>query len=444
MRISVRKEAVAVQSVQLRKLISEFLPATGLALISRDGRERWTPRMLVLCGILMHLLGTGALCDRFVEARDTVVAMYRTRRRPGKTYLGFVKNLLRQSSTFTQRLATHFRAIMPQAFKSVWHIDGRMVFGVDGTRVECPRTKANEKRLKRAGRKKTGPQFMLTTLFHLGSGLPWGFRRGIGKSSERKHLREMLDLLPSGAWLLADAGFTGYELFTQLQKRGIHFVVRVGRNVKLLQKLGYYAREKNGIVYLWSEKTRAAGLPPLVLRLVRLNTGRQKVCLLVSELDESVLSDAGVLELYRRRWQVEVFYRTLKRTMGRHKMESDAPDEAGAELDWSVLALWVLSMVSLRQLLSVGRSPHDCSVAGVLRVVRRACGPKRNCRISMRRFAQCLRQAVKDGYSRQGPKAMRKWPRKKNEPPAGAPKMRMATGAEVRAAQRLITLRQAA
>lgn len=444
MRISVRKEAVAVQSVQLRKLISEFLPATGLALISRDGRERWAPRMLVLCAILMHLLGTDALCDRFAEARDTVVAMYRTRRRPGKGYRGFVKALRRQSSTLTQSLAIHFRAIMPQAFRSVWHIDGRLVFGVDGTRVECPRTRANEKRLKRAGRKKTGPQFMLTTLFHLGSGLPWGFRRGIGKSSERKHLREMLGLMPSGAWLLADAGFTGYELFTQLQERGIHFIVRVGRNVKLLRKLGYCVREREGVVYLWSEKIRAAGHPPLALRLVRLDTGRQKVCLLVSELDESRLSDVQVLELYRRRWQVEVFYRTLKRTMGRHKMESRAPDEAGAELDWSVLALWVLSMVSLRQLLSVGHSPQDSSVAGVLRVIRKACGPKRNRRVSMRGFAQRLRQAVRDGYSRQGPKATRSWPRKKKEPPAGEPKMRMATRAEVRAAQRLMARRQAA
>ena len=41
------------------------------------------------------------------------------------------------------------------------------VFGVDGSRVECPRTKANEAAFGSAGRRKTGPQQFLTTLFML-------------------------------------------------------------------------------------------------------------------------------------------------------------------------------------------------------------------------------------------------------------------------------------
>lgn len=444
MRVSVRNEAVAVQSVQLRKLISEFLPAAGLPLLSRDGRERWVPRMLALCALLLHLLGSGALCDRFATARDAVAAMYPTRRRPGQGYRGFIKALGRQGPALVPLLGAHFRQLMPLVFQRVWQIGGRVVFGVDGTRVECPRTRANQKRLGRAGRKKSGPQFMLTTLFHLGSGLPWGFRRGIGKASERTHLREMLELLPPGAWLLADAGFTGYELLQRMQGRGLHFIVRVGRNVCLLRKLGYDVREKQGVVYLWPEKLRRAGQPPLVLRLVRLHTGRQVVCLLVSELDAAEFGDAQVLELYRQRWQVEVFYRSLKRTLGRHKMESKAPEEAGMELDWSVLALWVMGLVSLRQLLSVGGSPQEGSVAGVLRVIRRASGAQRHRRIAMRRFVQGLRRAVKDRYLRHGRKAIRKWPRKKNEPPAGEPKLRMANKTEIRAAQRLRALHLAA
>ncbi len=42
--------------------------------------------------------------------------------------------------------------------------------------------------------------------------------------------------------------------------------MRVGSNVKLLKKLGY-ARERDGLVYLWPDRAAQKHLPPLVLRL---------------------------------------------------------------------------------------------------------------------------------------------------------------------------------
>jgi len=58
------------------------------------------------------------------------------------------------------------------------------------------RTAANENELKCAGKKKTGPQLFVTTLLHMGTGIPWDFRIGPGTASERRHLEEMLADLP--------------------------------------------------------------------------------------------------------------------------------------------------------------------------------------------------------------------------------------------------------
>jgi hypothetical protein len=44
---------------------------------------------------------------------------------------------------------------------------------VDGTRIDAPRTQANERQLGCAGRTKTGPQWWVTLLIHLPSRLPW-------------------------------------------------------------------------------------------------------------------------------------------------------------------------------------------------------------------------------------------------------------------------------
>ncbi|MFW6061203.1 MAG: transposase [Planctomycetota bacterium] len=66
----------------------------------------------------------------------------------------------------------------------------------------------------------------------------WDWRRGGGKEAERNHLRQMLGTLPAKALLLADAGFTGFDLLWALQSNGTSFILRAGANVRLLKKLG--------------------------------------------------------------------------------------------------------------------------------------------------------------------------------------------------------------
>ena len=92
-------------------------------------------------------------------------------------------------------------------------------------------TAANEKVFGTAGKKKTGPQQFLTTMFHVATGLIWDYRRGDARSSERGHLLQMLDTLPPEALVVADAGFTGYDVFNTIITGGRSFLIRVGANV---------------------------------------------------------------------------------------------------------------------------------------------------------------------------------------------------------------------
>src|SRR5262249_16104904 len=135
-----------------------------------------------------------------------------------------------------------------------WKMDGWIGLGVDGTRQETPHTADNETSLGCDGRAKTAPQVFLTLVLHLGSGLPWDFRMGPGRDSERRHALAMVNDLPARALLVADAGFAGYELCRKLMCSNRSFLVRVGGNVRLLKKLGYYQRERGDIVYLWPQK----------------------------------------------------------------------------------------------------------------------------------------------------------------------------------------------
>jgi hypothetical protein len=310
---------------------------------------------------------------------------------------------------------------------------GWRAFAVDGSRVEAPLTRANEDGLGCAGREKSGPQVFVTTLWHMGLGLPWDFRVGPGTDSERRHLEQMLGDLPQDSLIVADAGFVGYELCQRLLAAGQSFLLRVGGNVRLLTDLGWEHEERDELVYLWPLAHR--DLPPLVLRLIVLRRGNQEIYLLTNVLDPKQLSeeDAGVL--YEMRWGIEVFYRSYKQTLSRRRLLSRTPATCLAESSWTMLGLWMLGLLTVTCIVAKKQDPLSWSVALARNVVRRAMRGGR--RGSEGRFFRDLAGAVKDEYVRRGRKAARDYPRKKREQPPGPPKIQPASAQEVQTAKQL-------
>lgn len=419
---------------QLLKAIGQNLPHRGLPLISKDLRVRWTDRLLVIAAILMSWSSSACQQDAFEDARKSAVSMYRSRRRPGASLTGFLKALLARTKVLLAVVVQALREASEQAAGANWRLGPWVLMSVDGSRVECPRTAANERAFGCAGKKKTTPQQFITTIFHVATGLIWDWCRGRGDAAERTHLRRMLSNLPEKTLLLADAGFTGYQLLETVLDRKHQFIVRVGSNVRLLRKLDYAVRERDGTVYLWPAKHRSS--QPLVLRLVVVHDGRKPVYLLSSVRSEDVLSDQMIASMYRLRWGAEVMYRSLKQTMGKRKMRSDSPRAALAELDWAMVGLWMLGLMAVRELVKDGHDPWRWSVACALRAVRRAASLLEIATTHGGLLGQ-LSRAVIDDYHRQRPKAARDWPRKKTERPAGAPEIRTAKRREIRKAQQL-------
>jgi hypothetical protein len=436
---------------QLLNAMSGFLPHQGLPLLSGDGRVRWTDRMLVMVAIFMAWDPGRTLIDRFSAARQAMVGVYSTRKRPGQSHEGFSKALIRRTADVILMLSDYWRGQVRQLAGGCWKVHGWELFGVDSSKFQCPRTADNEGAFGVSGKNNSGPQQLLTCLFHVGSGLLWGWvRGGIEGNSERGQLRQMLHLLHPGMMLLADAGFSGYELLRSLCERGNHFLIRVGSNVTLLTKLGYAYKEQKGMVYLWplSKQRRFKGRrskmprklkevkPPLVLRLIRLKDDKGRtVCLLTDVLDKKQLSDHAAERMYRLRWGIEVMWRNLKQTMGHHKVLSATPDRAGAELDWAMAGLWMLQLISTQRMTQSRQEPQSYSPAGCLRVLRQAMSGRRNNRRSLN---TALSEAVMDQYCRRGSKAARHYPHKRPQRPPGEPVARMATGTEKRLAQRLL------
>lgn len=299
---------------------------------------------------------------------------------------------------------------------------------------------AAAKKLRRSSN--DNPQIWLTMMWHVGTGLPWDWRRGPSDSSEREHLLSMIDGLPANSLVTADAGFVGYEYWKALIDSGRHFVIRVGANVRLLKGLGYVRRRKD-IVYLWPDAAAKKNQEPLVLRLTQFQTTKQTVYIVSDILDEKQLSDAQMVEIYKRRWGVEVQFRSFKQTFDHRKLRCHRGENAEVELDWSLAGLWAVCFLGEKKLSDAGEDLMRLSVAGVLRAIRQTMHEYKSKADEGEDLWSLLTISVIDSYERQS-KASRDYPRrKKKKPPIGVPEIIEATPEQVELARQIKKKRKA-
>lgn len=450
--------ASGVNHQVLKESINWLLSGICLSAIQFRDDCRWTARGLIAVALLWAWSDESTLVGRFIAAVKIFQRGPGRRRKLPSSYQAFTKILRKWTGKLRLAVMAALQERMQQDLSERFTLFGFAVFGVDGSRLELPRTASNETRYSprgkkmsrkgkrrrrgrsrgRAGRdnkKVNCPQMWLTTMWHAGTGLPWDWRTGPSGSSEREHMLQMIDRLPPEALLTADAGFVGYDYWKTLLDSDREFVIRVGSNVRLLKKLGR-ARHGNGLVYLWPANAAKRNLPPLVLRLVVLKTGRHPVYVVTSVLDPKRLSDKQVAEIYRRRWGIEVYYRHFKQGFGRRKLRSKSADNAQIEADWSLLGLWAMCLYAQCQLAEQEVQAERISVCGVIHAYRSVMRDYKSRPDPGEDLYSLLDLAVIDEYRRTS-KASRDYPRKKQEKPPGAPKIYQATREQIEKAREI-------
>lgn len=376
--------------------------------------------------VLMLLLTTWCCGDsqpeRFETAKAFCVALLPKRRRPGQTVQGFQKALAKLPTGVLRAVAAGVRKRLAARLAHRWFDRGFIAIGCDGSRVECPRTAELEQRLGRSNKDKAAPSLWVTALVHLRLGVPWAWRVGKGTASERLHLRQMLPLLPKAALLVTDAGYCGFDLAQQLVQHKVCFLMRMCSNVTLYTErqvaLEHY---REGVVYHFAPQKMKQPLP-LRLRLIRVRAKKKKndVWLLTNVLDRKRLSAADAALFYRWRWENEGQFRAYKRTLSKVKLVSRTVRLVHREAEGSLLALQLMlaqGVLAVSRRRSQGQAEPVCSPRKVLLAIRQEMyGLLRQ---APAKYAEQLRQAVRERRQRTSAKAVRDWPRRK---PHKAPK----------------------
>lgn len=427
--------------------------------LTLHGNTTWKAGSLVVLAVLWVWSDKDTLTGAFQHAKHLSLSML------GEvaltTYQGLSNALVTWTPAILPLIQQRLQSLMEQQGRDAWRIGGWLPLAVDGSRITTPRTRGNEvdfsaphfgqsrsatarrrwKNKKRRSKplgERVKPQIWLTLLWHMGLCMPWSWRTGPSTSSEREHFGAMLTSLvfPEKTLFCADAGFIGYELWKMIEDAGHHFLIRVGANVRLLTHLGH-AREKEGWVYLWPSKAARAKQPPLVLRLIVLQGPRGAVYLVTNVLSPKALSNQQAAKLYRLRWGVELHFRAYKQTFGRGKLLSRTPQRALAELHWSLLGLWMIQLLAVKEQLAVASPPQHSSVALAVFVIQEAMHAWPDDLCNPRVLRARLSAAVKDQYHRTSSKRARYRPKYKDVPSAGKPHVTHATAQQRKTYQAL-------
>jgi Transposase DDE domain len=420
------------------------------------GNTSWKPFELVLLAVVWAWSESSTLTGAFDKAKRWSLEVFG--RAAVTTYQGLMGALVSSTGRLLPCLWLRMQELLEQHGGEHWRIGLWLPLAIDGSRVTTPRTKANErafcaanfgrsrqaayrqKKRRRQGRPQrrrrrqksaaqAAPQIWLTLLWHMSLRMPWSWKSGPSTSSEREHFGQMLGTqqFPENTLFCGDAGFTGYELWKAAIDRGHQLLIRVGANVRLLSKLGYYTREREGIVYCWPSTAARKSQPPLVLRLIRFRLGRTEACVVTSILSAARLSEKQALQLYRLRWGIELQFRTLKQTFGRRKLRSKRPDRALVELDWSLLGLAIIQLFAIKEQIDFGEPPERCRVSLAIRIVRETLDCWYEQPAAGATLRRRLRAAVADDYERTSSKKARYRADLKDKPSAKKPKIINAT-----------------
>jgi hypothetical protein len=417
--------------------------------VPRHGNTSWAPGDLVVLAVLWVWSSCAKLTDAFGEAQRLSQQMLG--HAAVGSYQGLSQALVRHTEQVMPLIWKRLHALMQRSGQAHWRIGCWLPLAVDGSRVTTPRTKNNERALaaarygqgakarsrrkwknKRRRSKPLGqpvkPQIWLTLLWHMGLKMPWAWRCGPSTASERDHLLELLDQqrFPEHTLFCGDAGFVGYRLWKAILDGGQNFLIRVGANVRFLRELGQ-VRQRQGLVYFWPRSVARQGQPPMVLRLLAFQTHRGRIYLVTNILSQRALTDAQAMRLYRLRWGVELQFRSLKQTFERSKLRSRTPQRALVELEWSLVGLWMIQLLAVKEQLAIDQPPERSSVALALAVIQNAMRCWSQPATSPRVLNHDLRAAIKDPYHRHTSKQGRYRPPIKDIPTTGKPTVLIAT-----------------
>ena len=340
--------------MHLDRLFGSLLPAWLLAQADEgpNSREQIYSVRRTFFGFLYQVLNPDCPCREVVRQIQSLFALFSSRRVSEDTGAYCVARA-RLPVDILARLRCAVAAHAGKA-EALWM--GFRVRVLDGTAVSMPDTQKNQRAYPQSAEQKPGcgfPFMKIVGIFSLSTGVLLDYTRGNKHQHELSLLHRLVDVFKRGDLVLADRGFNCYTLLALLWRKNVPALMRLHHarsgDLRRGKRLGKHDRlivwrkpqnwERRYIpLRLW--KCLAPELPVRILRyrLHRAGFRTRSVTLVTTLLDPELYPAEQLALLYARRWQIELWFRDLKTSLGMNVLRCQSPKMIHKELEMFFIA----------------------------------------------------------------------------------------------------------
>jgi hypothetical protein len=230
-------------------------------------------------------------------------------------------------------------------------LNNRRVIVVDGTGVSMPDTPGNQEVWPQPASQKPGcgfPSARICACFSLASGTLLSYAIGNKKSHELSLFRQQGQTFKTGDIFLGDKGFCSFSDIATLAARGIDSVVTLARRAPVRAAKSVKKFGSDDLLISWPRPVYSAQLAQskeqwkqlpeeLPLRQIKVTVPypgfRTRQFYIVTTLLDPVQYPAVELaDLYLQRWDVELFFRDIKTTLGMDVLRCQSPEMIRKEI----------------------------------------------------------------------------------------------------------------
>jgi hypothetical protein len=278
------------------------------------------------------------------------------------------------------RLAKEVGARLCTGQPSAWRWGGREVKLVDGTTVSMPDTAENQACFPQSREQKPGLGFPLARLVAIvslscGAVLDWAVGACEGKQTgETALLWGLTKCFSPGDVVVADRCYAGYFMIALLMLLGVDIVVRQHQCRATDFRRGHRLGSRDHVVSwvrpqrpAWMDEATYQAMPAaLILREARVGGWT----LVSTFTDAKAVHKRELLELYRRRWQVELDLRSIKTVMQMDILRCKSPEMVCKEIAVHLLAYNLVRAVMAQAAYLANVLPRELSFKGALQLLR--------------------------------------------------------------------------
>ena len=265
----------------------------------------------------------------------------------------------------------------------------RRVVVVDGTGLSMPDTVENQATWPQTRGQKPGcsfPQASVCACFCLHTGAMLSHRVGSRRNSELTLLRQQHDQFQPGDIFLGDKGFCSYYDVDLFLKLSVDSVISLGvrKPVEVASAIAILA--PNDLLIQWPKPKWSKGLSysketwqalpdQLTLRQIKVvvdNPGFrvQSFYIVTTLTDAQTYSAADIADLYYQRWDVELFFRDIKTTMGMDILRCRTPDMVRKEILMHLIVYNSIRLLMLNAAKQAEVSPRRISFKASVQALR--------------------------------------------------------------------------